>query len=133
MQVESKVLSEEFRQEANGKYMLLGIYRTGRVVNNLPKEKRWNGPMCWCFFAGVKLDRSVDAGHYVVKSISTNGSSLMSDISLEIKAEGDDFVQLPIRVIMDMKGPGEIIVNVCKVDSGEVYCELGRFTVVEND
>ena len=57
----------------------------------------------------------------------------MPDIPLEIKAEGDDFVQLPIRVIMDMKGPGEIIVNVCKVDSDEVYCELGRFSVVEMD
>ena len=133
MQVESKVLCEEFRQEANGRYMLLGIYRTGRVVNNLPKEKRWKDPMCWCFFAGVKLDRSVDANHYVVRSISTNGTSLMSDIPLEIRAEGDDFVQLPIRVIMDMMGPGEIIVNVCKVDSGEVYCELGRFSVVEMD
>lgn len=133
MQVESKILSEEFRQEANGRYMLLGIYRTGRVVNNLPKEKRWKDPMNWCFFAGVKLNRSVDANHYVVKSISTNGTSLMSDIPLKIKAEGDDFVQLPIRVIMDMKGPGEIIVNVYKADSDEVYCELGRFTVVEND
>ena len=133
MQVESKVLSEEFRQEANGKYMLLGIYRTGKVVNNLPKEKRWKDPMRWCFFAGVTLDRSVDANHYVVRSISTNGVSLMSDIPLEIRAEGDDFVQLPIRVIMDMKGPGEIFVNICKADTGEVYCELGRFTVVEID
>ena len=133
MQVESKVLSEEFRQEANGRYMLLGIYRTGKVVNNLPKEKRWKDPMCWCFFAGVKLDRSVDANHYIVKSVSTNGKSLMPDIPLEIKTTGDDFVQLPIRVIMDMKGPGEIIVNVYKVDCDEVYCELGRFTVVEKD
>lgn len=133
MKVESKVLSEEFRQEANGRYMLLGIYRTGKVLNNLPKEKRWKEPMRWCFFAGVRLDRSADANHYVVRSISTNGTSLMADIPLEIRAQGDDFVQLPIRVIMDMKGPGEIIVNVCKVDTGEVYCELGRFAVVEND
>ncbi len=133
MQVESKVLSEDFRLEANGRYMLLGIYRTGKVVNNLPKEKRWKDPMRWCFFAGVKLDRSIDANHYVIKSISANGKSLMPDIPLEIKEKGDDFVQLPIRVIMNMKGPGEIIVNICKVDTGEVYCELGRFTVVEND
>ena len=133
MKVESKILCEEFRQEANGKYILLGIYRTLRVVNNLPKENRWKNPMCWCFFAGVKLDRLIDANHYVVRSTSTNGASLMSDIPLEIRKEGDDFVQLPIRVNMSMNGPGEVIVNVCKVDSGEVYCELGRFTVVEKD
>lgn len=129
MQLESKVLCEEFRQEVNGKYMLLGVYRSVVVVNNFPKERRWLEPMRWCFFAGVNLDRKKDAGRYVIRSISESGNSCMPDIPLEIKADGDDFVQLPIRVIMNMKEAGEIVINIYKEGSEEVYFELGRIFV----
>lgn len=133
MQLESKILCEEFRQEAGGKYILLGVYRTLSVANNIPKENRWKEPMRWCFFAGVNLNRTHDAGHYIVKAESNSGTSLMPGIPLEIRAEGDDFVQLPIKILMDMRCSGEIVINAYKTDSTEVYCELGRFSVKDAD
>lgn len=133
MHVVSKVLCEEFRQEVTGKYMLLGVYRTCRAVNNLPKEKRWKDPMRFCFFVGVEVDRSNDAGSYFIRSTSSNGESLMQDIPLKINPEGDDFVQLPIIVLMNMKSAGDIVVNVYRNGDSEPLAELGRISVCEMD
>jgi hypothetical protein len=102
MNTVSKIICEEIRQEANGKFMLLGVYRPDRIANNLPKEVRWKEPMQFCLFAGVEVDRARDSGQYLIRSVSSNGESLMQDIPLVIKQEGDSYVQLPIIISMNM-------------------------------
>lgn len=133
MNIVSKVLCEEIRQEANGKFMLLGVYRPSKIVNNLPKENRWKDPMRFFLFAGVEIDRANDFGQYLIRSSSSNGESLIQDIPLVIKQEGDSYVQLPICILMNMKGVGDITVNIYKENSSEPVIELGRFSVIEND
>jgi hypothetical protein len=133
MNTVSKIICEEIRQEANGKFMLLGVYRPDRIANNLPKEVRWKEPMQFCLFAGVEVDRARDSGQYLIRSVSSNGESLMQDIPLVIKQEGDSYVQLPIIISMNMKGAGDISVNIYKAGSFEPLLELARFSVVETD
>ena len=51
MQVKSFVLCEQIRQENTGKFMLIGVFGTDVIENNIPQENRWNNPL----FFGVYL------------------------------------------------------------------------------
>ena len=67
MKVKSFVLCEQVRQENTGKFMLIGVFGTDAIVNNLPTETRWINPVFLSIFSTLEVDRETDAGLYIVK------------------------------------------------------------------
>lgn len=130
MQVKSFVLCEQIRQENTGKFMLLGVFGTDVVVNNMPADDRWKNPLVFGALFALKIDREVDAGLYSVKVETNNGMVLSSDLTLEIKKDGASYIQLPMNIALLLKGPSEVSLVIYKKDSPEVVAEVGKFSVL---
>lgn len=130
MQVKSFVLCEQIRQENTGKFMLLGVFGTDVVVNNMPSAERWKNPLFFGSLFALKINRETDAGLYSVKVETDNGTVLSSELTLEIKKDGASYIQLPMNVALLLKGPSEVHINIFKKDSLELVAEVGRFSVL---
>ncbi len=131
MQVKSFVVCEQIRQENTGKFMLIGVFGTNTIVNNLPADKRWVNPIFLSIFSAIEVDRKTDAGMYIIKDEVDNGISLVPEMALEIKKDGASYIQLPISTALSLKGSSNIRLNIYKKDSMEFVTELGHFSVVE--
>ena len=131
MKVKSFVLCEQIRQENTGKFMLIGVFGTDAIVNNLPAETRWINPVFLSIFSTLEVDRETDAGLYIVKDEVDNGKSLVPEMTLEIKKDGATHFPLPLNVGLLLKGPSNVRLNIYKKDTMELVAELGRFSVIE--
>lgn len=129
MLVKSFVLCEQIRQENTGKFMLLGIFGTDVVVNNMPADTRWQNPLFFSALFALKIDRETDAGFYSVKTETENGTVLSSELTIEIKRDGASYIQLPMNLALQLKGPSEVQIHIYKKDSLELVAEVGRFSV----
>lgn len=133
MQVKSFVLCEQIRREDSGKFMLLGVFGTDVIVNNLPTETRWANPLLFSSLFALKIDRAVDAGLYLVKAEVNNGIVLTQELTLEIKSDGASYLQLPMNFALKLNGPSEVRLNIFKKDTLELVAELGQFTVINSE
>lgn len=131
MLVKSFVLCEQVRIEKNDKFMLLGVFRTDVVINNLPATNRWTNPLFFGALVALKIDRDVDSGLYVIKAEADNGTEITPEQVLDIRKEGASYIQLPVAIALQLKGPSGIRLNLYKKDSMDLVTELGRFTVVD--
>lgn len=130
MQVKSFVLCEQIRQENTGKFMLLGVFGTDVVVNNMPAADRWKNPLVFGALFALKINREVDAGLYSVKVKANNGTVLSSELTLEIKKDGASYIQLPLNIALLLNGPSEVSLVIYKKDSSDAVAEVGKFSVV---
>lgn len=131
MKVKSFVLCEQIRQENTGKFMLIGVFGTNTVVNNISAETRWINPVFLSIFSTLEVDRETDAGLYIVKDEVDNGKSLVPEMTLEIKKDGASYFPLPLNVGLSLKGPSNVRLNIYKKDTMELVAELGSFSVIE--
>ena len=131
MQVKSFIVCEQIRQENTGKFMLIGVFGTNTIVNNLPADKRWVNPVFLSIFSAIEVDRETDSGLYIIKDEVDNGLSLAPEMVLEIKKDGASYIQLPLTTTLSLKGSSNIRLNIYKKDSMEFVAELGRFSVIE--
>lgn len=131
MQVKSFVVCEQIRQENTGKFMLIGVFGTNTIINNLPADKRWVNPVFLSIFSAIEVDRETDSGLYIIKDEVDNGVSLTPEMILEIKKDGASYIQLPLTTTLSLKGSSNIRLNIYKKDSMEFVAELGRFSVIE--
>ena len=130
MQVKSFVLCEQIRQENTGKFMLIGVFGTDVIENNIPQENRWNNPLFFFFYFALKGDRAIDAGFYTVKVEVDNGVVHTPELTLEIKKDGASNLQIPMSIALMLNGPSEIRLNIYRKDSMELVAELGKFSIV---
>jgi hypothetical protein len=72
---------------------------------------------------------SNNAGFYSVKTETENGTVLSSELTLEIKRDGASYIQLPMNLALQLKGPSEVQIHIYKKDSLELVAEVGRFSV----
>ena len=131
MLVKSFVLCEQIRQENTGKFMLLGVFGTDTIVNNLPAESRWANPMFFSALFALEIHREKDAGLYSVRVEADNGNVLTPELTLEIKKDGSSYLQLPLNIALQLKGPSKVRLGICRKDSAELVAEIGRFKVVD--
>ena len=130
MQVKSFVLCEQIRQENTGKFMLIGVFGTDVIENNIPQENRWNNPLFFGVYFALKVDRAIDAGFYTVKVEVDNGVVHTPELTLEIKKDGVSNLQIPMSIALMLNGPSEIRLNIYRKDSMELVAELGKFSIV---
>jgi hypothetical protein len=130
MQVKSFVLCEQIRQENTGKFILLGVFGTDVIENNIPQENRWKNPLFFGVYFALKVDRAVDAGFYTVKVEVDNGVVQTPELTLEIKKEGASNLQIPMSLALLLKGPSEVRLNIYKKDTLELVAEPGKFSIV---
>lgn len=131
MLVKSFVLCEQIRQENTGKFMLLGVFGTDTIVNNLPVESRWANPVFFSALFALEIHRETDAGLYSVKVEADNGGVFTPELTLEIKKDGASYLQLPLNIALQLKGPSKVRLNIYRKDSAEHVAEIGRFEVVD--
>lgn len=133
MKVKSFILCEQIRRENTGKFMLIGVFGTETIVNNLPAETRWANPIYLSIFSTLEVDREIDAGLYIVRDEVENGKSLAPEMTLEIKKDGASYFQLPLNIALSLNGPSKVRLNIYKKDSMELVTELGQFSIVDGE
>lgn len=133
MKVKSFVLCEQIRQENTGKFMLIGVFGTDTIVNNLPVGTRWANPVFLSIFSTLEVNRETDAGLYIVRDEVDNGKSLAPEMTLEIKKEGASYFHLPLNIALSLKGPSKVRLNIYKKDTMELVTELGRFAIADGE
>jgi hypothetical protein len=131
MIVKSFVTCEQIRQENSGNFILLGVFRTDVIENNLPEQIRWSQPCLLSALCGLSIDRKKDAGQYTIEAKAEQGETLSPSISLDVRSDGASFIQIPIVAHIKFNAPCDIIFSIFKKGETAPLLELGRMSIVE--
>lgn len=131
MKVTSFILCDHIRKEDTGRFILLGVFPTLNVVNDLPIQNRWNQFFTFFFYVGLTFDRSKESGLYRIIATSRSNGKRYLLVNLDIKEEGNDSIGLSLVAHLEFTNADIVDVEIFKADDDSKKIEVGSFSFAD--